>query len=70
MFGGSPEPSNHGPYRHFMALVRCSCVVELVSGVDARVALAVTVLDPDCEYVVHRLGADLLTTSEPDIQPT
>jgi len=53
-----------------MALVRCSCVVELVSGVDARVALAVTVLDPDCEYVVHRLGADLLTTSEPDIQPT
>ena len=52
----------------FMALVRCSCVVELVPSADGRIGLDVTVLDPECGYVVHRLGADLLTTSEPDIQ--
>ncbi len=53
-----------------MALVRCSCVVELVASADGRIALDVTVLDPECGYVVHRLGADLLTPSEPDIQPS
>ena len=30
MFGASPDPGDHGLYRRFMALVRCSCVVELV----------------------------------------
>ena len=53
-----------------MALVRCSCVVELVASAHGRIALDVTVLDPECGYVVHRLGADLLTPSEPDIQPS
>ena len=35
---------------------------------DGRIALDVTVLDPECGYVVHRLGADLLTATEPDVQ--
>jgi hypothetical protein len=48
-----------------MALVRCSCVVELVASIDGRCALDVQVLDPGCGYVVHRLGADL-TAAEPD----
>jgi hypothetical protein len=51
-----------------MALVRCSCVVDLVASANGRIALDVTVLDPECGYVVHRLCADLLTASEPDIQ--
>ena len=51
-----------------MALVRCSCVVDLFASVDGRSALGVRVLDPECGYVVHRLFADLLTASEPDIQ--
>ena len=49
-----------------MALVRCSCVVELVASADGRSALEVRVLDPECGYVVHRLGAELLTATEPD----
>ena len=53
-----------------MALVRCSCVVELVASSDCRIALEVTVLDPECGYVVHRLGADLLTATEPDTMPS
>ena len=57
-----------GLYRRFMALVRCSCVVEIVASADGRIGLDVTVLDPVCGYVVHRLGADLLSASEPDIQ--
>ena len=68
MLGGSPDPSNHGALPLFMALVRCSCVVGLVPSADGRIGLDVTVLDPGCGYVVHRLGADLLTASEPDIQ--
>jgi hypothetical protein len=68
MFGGSPDPNNHGALPLFMALVRCSCVVDLVASANGRIALDVTVLDPACGYVVHRLFADLLTASEPDIQ--
>jgi hypothetical protein len=49
-----------------MALVRCSCVVELLASADGRCAVDVRVLDPECGYVVHRLGADLLTAEEPD----
>ena len=52
----------------FMALVRCSCFFDLLASANGRVALDVTVLDPECGYVVHRLCADLLTASEPDIQ--
>jgi hypothetical protein len=53
-----------------MALVRCSCVVELVASSDCRSSLAVRILDPECGYVVHRLGAELLTATEPDTLPT
>jgi hypothetical protein len=53
-----------------MALVRCSCVVELVASSDHRCALEVTILDPECGYVVHRLGAELLTAAEPDNLPS
>jgi hypothetical protein len=44
-----------------MALVRCSCIVGLLASTDGHGALAVDlkVLDPDCGYVVHRLGAEL-----------
>ena len=66
MFGGSPGPSNHGAVPCFMALVRGSCVVALVASANGRIALEVTVLDPECGYVVHRLGAELLAATEPD----
>ena len=44
-----------------MALVRCSCIVELHASADGRGAVAVDVKvpAPECGYVVHRLGAEL-----------
>ena len=42
-----------------MALVRCSCIVELHASADGRGAVDVKVPDPECGYVVHRLGAEL-----------
>lgn len=46
-----------------MALVRCSCLVELHGA--AWDALDVQVLDPDCGYVMHRLEAELLAGEAP-----
>ncbi|NHC24687.1 hypothetical protein G6553_16095 [Nocardioides sp. IC4_145] len=48
-----------------MALVRCSCVAQVVLGPDGAgshghsdgVGLRVQVLDPECGYVVHRVAA-------------
>ncbi|MCW2815052.1 MAG: hypothetical protein JWN84_2507 [Nocardioides sp.] len=39
-----------------MALVRCSCVTSLVPH-GTRLRLDVILLDPDCAYVVHRVGS-------------
>jgi hypothetical protein len=44
-----------------MALVRCSCVTTLVPRGAGRFEVSVTVLDPGCGYVVHRLGSVLDT---------
>ena len=41
-----------------MALVRCSCLVDLATTVE-RNDVVVRVIDPACGYVVHRLGAML-----------
>lgn len=41
-----------------MALVRCTCVVA-VRRVEETWRTDVVVLDPGCDYVVHRAGADL-----------
>ena len=41
-----------------MALVRCTCIAELaLTGRDRR--LIVSLPDPDCDYVPHRLAAEL-----------
>ena len=50
-----------------MALVRCSCVADLARDDGGRTRLDVLVVDPDCAYVVHRLGALLApATAERD----
>lgn len=38
-----------------MALVRCTCVVDL----SREGRMEVRLLDPGCDYVAHRAGADL-----------
>lgn len=48
-----------------MALVRCTCVV----GWGAHGRTEVTLLDPTCGYVVHRLGAELAGTTLVDPPP-
>ena len=49
-----PRGSATSPTLPAMALVRCTCVVSLTAD-GAKVSL----LDPGCDYVVHRLGAEL-----------
>lgn len=46
-----------------MALVRCTCVVELRCGGEA-LEPRVVLLDPACGYVVHRAAADLVLLGE------
>lgn len=53
------------PYRLSMALVRCTCIAELVQEARGN-TLVVALPDPDCGYVPHRLGADLPTWLEPE----
>jgi hypothetical protein len=45
-----------------MALIRCTCVVHVTAHGRAEVAL----LDPACDYVVHRLGAALAESVLPE----
>jgi hypothetical protein len=45
-----------------MALVRCSCVTALTAPGRAEVR----VLDPSCDYVLHRLGAELSAEPRPE----
>ncbi|MEV7431018.1 MULTISPECIES: hypothetical protein [unclassified Nocardioides] len=47
-----------------MALVRCSCLAQVVPAAGGGHDLRVRVLDPACGYVVHRLGAEL---AEPEV---
>ena len=68
MFGGSPIPATMGLYRGSWPWSGVAASSELVASANGRIALDVTVPDPECGYLVHRLGADLLTASEPDIQ--
>lgn len=37
-----------------MALVRCTCVVDWTRDRSGRPAIEVRVIDPECDYVVHR----------------
>ena len=50
-----------------MPLVRCSCVTTLVPRHAGGFELDITVVDPDCGYVVHRLGAMLDSTGSDDV---
>lgn len=52
-----------------MALVRCSCVTSFAPRHVGGVDLDVLVLDPDCGYVVHRLGTALGGGSSSDDAP-
>ena len=42
-----------------MALVRCSCVTTLVPRGAGGFEVDVTLLDPDCGYVLHRMASVL-----------
>lgn len=42
-----------------MALVRCTCLVQMSTSARGERDVLVQVLDPECGYVPHRLGADL-----------
>lgn len=43
-----------------MALVRCTCVSRWRLAPSGGVVQEVEVLDPDCDYVVHRAGSAAL----------
>ena len=60
--GIGPEGGEPLPMLPPMALVRCTCVVQLTAHGRAEVSL----LDPACDYVVHRLGAELSGTATPE----
>jgi hypothetical protein len=40
-----------------VALVRCTCVVDLRVRPGEEPVLTVTVADPECNYIVHRIEA-------------
>lgn len=53
-----PARASGSTYGRGMGLVRCTCVVT-VRRVEGSWRTDVTVLDPGCDYVVHRAVAEL-----------
>lgn len=52
-----------------MALVRCTCIAELVYIGRGSISLNLSLPDPDCGYVWHRLAADVAAGSESETRP-
>ena len=47
-----------------MALVRCTCLVQVPRAAARPTEVVVQVLDPTCGYVVHRLAAELVAQGD------
>lgn len=60
---GPPAAAVGATYGPGMGLVRCSCVVT-VRRVEDAWRTDVVVLDPGCDYVVHRAAADLVLVED------
>jgi hypothetical protein len=48
-----------------MALVRCTCLVQVSSSRSRGPELVLQVPDPTCGYVLHRLAAELAGGPDP-----